>query len=230
MFHYIIILLFIALTILIYDFHFPPDFSLPHTGKNIIAHIVFFFASLGSSLSFHVAGIFEAIIFLIVGLMIFVVTILICIYLIRHKRLQENVFPALLVIFGFIFCIVLTIDHGQESAWVALASHYTIFTMFIIIGLIMIIYTEFIKDGRSGRIKQIAVNGLKLIAFIVLLQNTDVLKLKYIRDDKLELQHIIRTYEDRDLIELQKSGPWDDLESAYNQIHIIERRHWNVFR
>jgi ACR3 family arsenite efflux pump ArsB len=67
-------------------------------------------------------------------------------YIIINKTIKRNIFPLCLQLFGYIFCLSITMGRVGFGLHQGLSSRYTTFSLFIVIGLLLMFYNEFLND------------------------------------------------------------------------------------
>jgi hypothetical protein len=182
---------------------------------------------------------------LVAGIAISAAWISLGFYLVANKKIKSHIFPLCLILFGIIFCASIAIARsnvyyysaqatGFNEDWRSivgsLASHYTPTSLCIVIGLVIIVYTEFISGRQTGKFRKVSVYGLSVLALMVLLQNIDVFPIKKFADDRRTQREVYRTYMDHPLEVLQRgSGAWADIEEARKAIELVKKNRWSFF-
>ena len=158
---------------------------------------------------------------MLLGILLFILSIFITIFIIYKKTVYDNIFPLLLLIFsyGFISSIV------TSRSWAGVASRYITFTNLLPISLFLLYFNNF----------NITFNKYKKIIFavsIIILLNNSIPILNNLENEyrrKKEMQYILRNYNKTSLSNLKKLYPFNSYEDAQFMISILEKNHFNVF-
>jgi hypothetical protein len=225
---YIFLIIWTILILMIY-FH---DYSVPwgwghgkYFMKSLPETVFAFFACIGGPFLLPRMNV-SAIAF---GIFLFFFGLSLTLYLITKRKIARHIFPLCLVYFGYAFCGAIAAGRSGMGVGAALASRYTTFSLFIIIGLAIIVYTEFNTGGKLKKMKRLAVGTVNLFLALSLLQYLSIGKLvENARSAKIR-QTILLDYKNQTLDALELSYPWKDIDSAYSRIGILEKNRWSVF-
>jgi hypothetical protein len=164
------------------------------------------------------------------GIFLFFFGLSLTIYLIKKRKITRHIFPLCLVYFGYAFCGAVAVGRSRMGGvGAALASRYTTFSLFIIIGLAIIIYTEFNTREKLKMIKRLAVGIVNLFLILSLLQYLFIGTMVESTRSAKTRQTILLDYKNQTLDALELSYPWKDIDSAYSRIEILEKNRWSVF-
>jgi hypothetical protein len=193
--------------------------------KSFFGVILSFFAVLGIPFTFRLvvpAAIAAGILLSLFG-------ILLTIHLIIEKRVVKYIFPLCLVYFGYTFCGAVAIGRSEQSGGGVLASRYATFSLFVLIGLMIIIYAEYFATEKPEKLKYIAVLVIRFLLIVLLLQYFFVGELI----DKAYVLKIrqfqMLDYKNQILDTLRSSYPWTDIDSAHEMIETLKKNRWSVF-
>ncbi|MDR3301006.1 MAG: hypothetical protein LBT01_00555 [Spirochaetaceae bacterium] len=145
----------------------------------------------------------------------------------KAKRIKNNIFPFALLFYGCLFCLSITMGRGGFGIQQALSSRYTTFTMLGAIGFILLVYNEFILNNKKYYKK--AFYCLYILLSVIVVQNFDIFPSKNQKDAQKNRQQELLHYKEQSLETLQDNCPWENLEDAYRDIGILEKRKWSLF-
>ncbi|GHV20710.1 hypothetical protein FACS189494_05030 [Spirochaetia bacterium] len=204
------------------DYHYAP----------ISNTISYFFAGLGSPLiPRHFLPKATLIRALIIGLIVFIVSIVLIVHLIKHKRIQDNIFPICLIFYGFVFCTSTALGRVGFGVGSALTTRYVVNVLLTIIGIVLVVYNEILNSESAGPIaKNISKYGIFALFLLCFSVNTDWSIPQNVYNQRKNMQNILRDYHNQPLESLQTFFPWwGDLETARTTIEIAEKNGWSVF-
>jgi hypothetical protein len=202
-----------------YNYHKPqhhPDFF----GGSLINILIYFIVALGG----FSGNIFFAV---PVGLLVFFGGLSLAVYLLKKKRIKNNIFPLALLFYGYLFCISITMGRVGFGVGQAFSSRYTTFSMLSALGFILLVYNEFISNNKKHYKK--AFYCLYILLSIIVINNFDIVPLKKQHDDRKNRQYELLHYKEQSLETLQVNYPWKNLEDAYKDIGILKERKWSLF-
>ncbi len=167
---------------------------------------------------------------LLLGTMLFLAAILLMFYLIYTKKGDQYVMPVGMMMFGM--GVILMISIGRSN--LALTSRYTTYALMILIGWLAIIYRE-INDNKGKlsvnvEMRQFfaAAEGMMIALCIVeSLDSLQICGLTY--TSRMEAREALQNYKDVPFDSLKKVCYWQNCEEAYEDVHILEQRNWNVW-
>jgi hypothetical protein len=223
---YIFLVIWTVLIFIIYFY----DYSAPsghgkYFMKSLPETALSFFAGIGSPF-FLSRLIVPAIVF---GIFLFFFGLSFTIYLIMKRRTAKHIFPLCLIYFGYAFCGAIAVGRSGMGIEAVLPSRYTTFSLFAIIGLAIIVYTEFNTGGELKKLKRLAVRIVNLFLILSLLQYLFIGQLAENAHNAKIRQTFLLDYKNQTLDTLKSSYPWTDIDSAYNQIRILEKNRWSIF-
>jgi hypothetical protein len=224
---FVSICMVIIYTIYFYDYSGVSYHQKYYYINSLYKAVLFFFAALGSPFAFRVLPVSTPAI--AAGILLFLFGITLTIYSIFKKKVREYIFPLCLIYFGYAFCGAVAIGRSGSGIGMALLSRYTTFALFAIIGLAIIMYSEFNALKQTGKLGYIVINGIRLMMIILLLQYIFIGDLAAKAYSAKVRQAAILNYKNQTLDTLRNSYPWTDLESAYNYIEILEKNRWSLF-
>jgi hypothetical protein len=223
---YIFLVIWTVLIFIIYFY----DYSAPsghgkYFMKSLPETTLSFFAGIGSPF-FLSRLIFPAIAF---GILLFFFGLSFTVYLIIKRKAAKHIFPLCLVYFGYAFCGAIAVGRSGMGIETVLPSRYTTFSLFVIIGLAIIVYTEFNIGGERKKLKRLAVRIVNLFLILSLLQYLFIGQLVENTHKAKIRQTVLLDYKNQTLDTLKSSYPWTDIDSAYSRIEILEKNRWSVF-
>ena len=193
--------------------------------------LAYFFAAVGSPGAARYAAWAVA-----VGILIVAASLILCIHLVRMRRVTANFFPVGMVQFGYAVCASLAIGRAGLKAGVAgaMTSRYSTYSILIYVGILLIVYGEyFLRSPASGRTewgRKYCLVVVGLLGVCVLLKNAIYLyPARQWRADRRAGIEITRNYRNANWEQLQKVGPFANREHALKSIGILEEYRWGVF-
>jgi hypothetical protein len=210
----------LLLTFFLYfiDYHVP-DHHLPYYFETLSTRVAYFFTILGAAIVPRVFG--NACV--LGGLLVFIVSAIFLLYLIKTGEANNSLFPFCMLFFGYAFCVSVTMGRSGIGVSQAMSSRYTTFSLFIINGLILLT-TGVVKNNRTTPF------FLSVLFVLMFVQNVDsafsaVQFVEYQKENK----NILVNYKNQSFDSLKRICPWQDISSAYNAIQILEKHKWSVF-
>jgi hypothetical protein len=224
-------ILLVIWTILIFMIYFH-DYSTPlehekYFMKSLSEATLSFFAAIGGPFFLPRLPVVSAIVF---GIFLFFFGLSFTVYLIIKKKTARHIFPLCLIYFGYAFCGAIAVGRSGMGMGAVLPSRYTTFSLFVIIGLAIIVYTEFNTGGELKKLKRLAVRIFNLFMILLLLQYHSIGRLAGNTYGAKIRQTVLLDYKNQTLDTLKSSYyPWTDIDSAYRWIEILEKNRWSVF-
>jgi hypothetical protein len=194
--------------------------------SNIIVLILNFFIAIGSGLlpQRYSTAVSVSLIF---GITIVILTVLLFCYLLKTKRLSNNIFPACLIIFGYLFLAAITMGRSSRNLNLPADRYYTNI-LIIFYGIILIIYSEFRNLKKIIPVTFLRY-GLSTVFVLFLLINCDWNVLNGHYEHRKRLQEILLDYKNQPLDRLNLIYPWGDENSLRTRYEVVERNNWSVF-
>lgn len=164
---------------------------------------------------------------IIAGGILFIISIIIMFYnIFDRERFVENLFPCMLVIYGYITVAATVVGRVGMTTESGIQSRYATNTLTIYVGLFLL--TRMImKKTIFLYLSRIIIS---LLLFIICVQNItrkdDFLEA---RQNRLENQAIMYNYDDVPLKKITRLYPFKDYYSAYTLLGEIKQYHLNVF-
>ncbi|QTM03440.1 hypothetical protein GQX62_07265 [Brachyspira hyodysenteriae] len=159
---------------------------------------------------------------LFLGIVLFLLSIFITIYLIINKKIVDNIFPLLLLIFSYGFILSITISRSSYGV----ASRYVTFTNLLPIALFILYFNNFTNIFYKYK------NFIFVISVIIFMNNSipalNSLYNEY-RVRKILQYRLVnyKNFQNRDYL----SGiyPWGTLNDLKNRFSVLEKYNFNVF-
>lgn len=183
--------------------------------------IKFFLHSVSSSIIYDKISIFSlALIFL---------TIYIIIYLTIKKKILENAFPLLMLIYSYGFIALVTMSRaylGIENIY-----RYMTITNLLSISLFILYLNNFLYLAQVKNKYLILFRCVFIIlSLIVFIDNINIFcNVKLVSNHKKNLQYILRNYKSKNTSSLRKIYPHGNRESLQARFYILEKYKFGVF-
>ena len=183
--------------------------------------IKFFLHSVSSSIIYDKISIFSlALIFL---------TIYIIIYLTIKKKILENAFPLLMLIYSYGFIASVTMSRaylGIENIY-----RYMTITNLLSISLFILYLNNFLYLAQVKNKYLILFRCVFIIlSLIVFIDNVNIFcNVKLVSNHKKNLQYILRNYKSKNTSSLRKIYPHGNRESLEARFYILEKYKFGVF-
>lgn len=163
------------------------------------------------------------------GISVFIYYVSILIYLIKFKRIENNIFPLTLICFSLCFAFSIAMARGSVSGF-AYVSRYTTFILLGHIGLFLIVYSEFILKANLQKIKTVITSIFSFLLILLCLQNAIIFNLPSHKEIREQKQSMLINYKKLneqelvmiDIIILKRCPPKVCIE-------LLEKRKWSVF-
>ena len=204
-----------------------PDYLAGGGGKAI----AYFFAAVGSTGAAR-----YALWAVSTGALIFAVSLILCIHLLRTKRVKAYLFPIGLVLFGYAVAASLAIGRAglKDGVAGAMTSRYSTYSILIYVGILLVVYGEYFlrvpASDRPGWGRKFCLGGVALLGACVLIKNVIyLLPARKWREDRKAGIEITRNYRNATWEQLKTVGPFADRQHALESIGIMEERGWGPF-
>jgi hypothetical protein len=220
------IIIMTILTYIIYFYNLQSQSNqLQYLIKHFFQAVIYFFAAVGSPFTFLLP-----IPAFIIGILLFFAGISLTVYLILGKKICKYIFPLCLLYFGYAFCAAIAIGRSQSGIWQSLSSRYTTFSLFVFIGLLIILYSESADEKKPVLLKY-SVAGLRCLLIVLLfLQYIYFGGAIYTAGSTKDRISGLHNYRNESLDALRQNYPlWKDIDSARGYIEILEKNRWSVF-
>jgi hypothetical protein len=220
----IIIVTILTYIIYFYNLQSQSD-QLRYLLKHFFQAAIYFFTAVGSPFTFLLP--IPAFIF---GLLLFFAGISLTVYLILEKKIRNYIFPLCLLYFGYAFCAAIAIGRSHAGIWQSLSSRYTTFSLFVFIGLLIIVYTES-AGGKKHILLNYFASGIRFLLVVLLfLQYIYFGGSIYTAGSTKGRISSLRNYQNESMDTLRQNYPlWRDIDSAREYIGILEKNRWSVF-
>ncbi|GMO30778.1 MAG: hypothetical protein Ta2F_05970 [Termitinemataceae bacterium] len=224
--HFLCILISFAIVLFLYllTYRFP-SFNNTHYASDLLrSKFLYFFIAQGAPIRINLLPPFKIALTAFSGMTVFLTAVLLTIYLIKKKQIQNNIFPLCIIYFGILFCMAISAGRSVFGLSQALISRYTTFTIQIIIGIVLIVTTNSAIWNKNIFKIPIAKYAILITTLSILLQNTSIVDVIDYANMKRPMRDVILDYKRQPLEEIAKSFPWGDLDSAYKYINIVEKK------
>ena len=194
--------------------------------------VAYFFATVGSTGAARFA-----VWAVVTGALIFAASLVLCLHLVRTRRVRAYLFPIGLVLFGYAVAASLAIGRAGLKAGVAgaMTSRYSTYSILVFAGILLIVHGEYLLRAPAfaagqgwGRKYCLAV--VALLACFVMIKNVVYLHpARKWREERKAGIAITRNYRSATWEQLQKVGPFANRAHAVESIGILEEFGWGPF-
>jgi len=157
---------------------------------------------------------------IIFGLIFFVSSICLIIYLFIKKQIKDFIFPVGLILFAIVFSLAIAL--GRNGYGIIIISRYTTFTLLGYAGLILALIK---LKPQMPSIKY----AFSILLFMLILQNGVVFNLKERVNYRISAKEKLRNYKNLNEQELKKIDIILNRCPPRACIELLEKRRWSVF-
>ena len=182
--------------------------------------IKFFLHSVSSSIVYDKISMFS---FVLIFL-----TIYITIYLIIKKKILENAFPLLMLIYSYGF--ILSVTMSRASLGIENIYRYMTITNLLSVSLFILYLNNFLYLINKCKYIALFKYLFIILSLIVFIDNINIFSnIKLASNHRKNLQYILRNYKSKNTSQLRMIYPHGNRESLEDRFHILEKYKFGVF-